>query len=82
MQSSLRKLFNVHKDPWLRLKHYDVFLLPSPGQATEGSCGAEIWHKQLKAHVKVVFSLHETKTNIFAALDEPFECEDGMVHMA
>jgi len=82
MQSILRKLFNVHKDPWLRLKHYDVLLLPPPGQATEGSRGAEIWPKQPKAHVKVVFSLHETKTNIFAALDEPFECEDGTVHTA
>ena len=28
MQGILRKLFNVHKDPWLCLKNYDVFLLP------------------------------------------------------
>jgi len=28
MQGILRKLFNVHQDPWLRLKHYDIFLLP------------------------------------------------------
>jgi len=81
MQSILCKLFNVHKDPWLRLKHYDIFLLPPSGQATEGSRGAKIWRKQLKAHVKVVFSLHEPKTGISEKLDEPVEC-DGKVHMA
>jgi len=59
----------------LRLKHYDVFLLPPPGAASEGSNGAVIRRKQLKAHVEVVFSLHETKTGIFEALDELFVFE-------
>ena len=72
MQGILRKLFNVHKDLWLRLKHYNVVLLPPPGTASEGSEGTVIRRKLLKAHVKAVFSLHETQTGIFTALDEPF----------
>jgi len=75
MQGILRKLFNVHKDPWLRLKHYDIFLLPPLGAASEGSSGAEDRRKLLKTHLKVVFSLHETKTGIFTKLDAPFEFE-------
>jgi len=56
MQGILRKLFNVHKDPWLQLKQYDIFLLPPPGAASEGSDGAEDRRKLLKTHLKVVFS--------------------------
>ena len=83
MQGILRKLFNVHKDPWLCLKHYDIFLLPPPGAASEGSDGAVTGRKLLKAHLKVVFSLHKTKTGIFTALDldKPFVFE-GKEHAA
>jgi len=81
MQTILRKLFNVHKDPWLCLKHYNIFLLLPPGAASERSKGTVIRRKQLKVHVKVVFSLHETKTGIFEALDEPFVFE-GKEHTA
>jgi len=63
------------------LKHYDIFLLPPPGAASEGSSGAEDRRKLLKTHLKVVFSLHETKTGIFTKLDEPFEFE-GKTHAA
>jgi len=77
----LCKLFNVHKDPWLHLKHYDIFLLPPPGAASEGSNGAEDRRKLVRAHLKVVFSLHETKTSIFTKLDEPFVFE-GKMHAA
>jgi len=81
MQGILRKLFNCHKDPWMRTGHYDIFLLPPPGAASEGSEGAKDRAKLLRARVKVVFSLHETRSNIFADLDAPFEFE-GKTHTA
>jgi len=81
MQGILHKLFNVQKDSWLHCGHCDTFLLPPPGSASEGSKGAEDRHKLLRLHVKVVFSLHETKTDIFLNLDEPFVFE-GKMHAA
>jgi len=54
---------------------------PPPGAASEGSNGAEDRHKLLRAHLKVMFSLHETKTGIFTKFDEPFVFE-GKTHMA
>ena len=81
MQGILRKVFNCQKDPWLRCGKYDTFLLPPPGSAAEGSKGAKDRKKLLKLHMKVVFSLHETKTGIFIELDEPFVFE-GKTHTA
>jgi len=81
MQGILRKLFNCHKDPWMRTGHYDIFLLPPPGAASEGSEGSKDRAKLLRAHIKVVFSLHETRSDIFADLDAPFKFE-GKTHTA
>ena len=75
MQGILRKLFNVHVDPWLRLKHCDVFLLPPTGKSLSGSQGAKLRQKKLQAHVSVVFSLFAFTASLFLDLDLEHEKE-------
>ena len=75
MQRILHRLFNVHVNPWLRLKYYDIFPLPPAGSSNSGSEGAKL--RQLQAHVSVVFSLFTFTTSRFIE----FEFE-GKMHTA
>ena len=81
LQGIIRKLFNVHVDPWMRLKHYDIFLLPPAGSSNSGSQGAKLRQKKLHAHVSVVFSLFAFTTSLFQDLDLEIE-KDGKWHTA
>jgi hypothetical protein len=79
VQAFIRRQFNSHADPWNRMKHHDIYLLPPDG--AYGSTGSDVRRTKILAHVNIVFSLSTYETKIInpSALDAPVVV-DGKTH--